>query len=72
MLDYKKAFYQAHKDELLPKLRERRKEYYTKNRDTEKAKSLARYYYNKGQVETAVGILAEAGVEPPAGWNTPA
>lgn len=73
ILAYQRERYARIKDDLLPRIRERRKVLYEKNRESEKARSLARYYYHKkNDYETASLILLNAGLNPPASWNTPA
>lgn len=69
VLAQKHEYYMANRETLLPRLRERRNEYYWNNRDVERARNLARYYYKKGDLDSAKAILAEAGLEFPARWG---
>jgi hypothetical protein len=64
----KKAYYHKNREVLLAKNKERRIRFYHQNQEVEKAKSLARYYFKKGELETAKGVLEGVGVEFPASW----
>jgi hypothetical protein len=73
VLAYQRERYARIKDELLPKIRTRRRALYQKNQESERARSLAKYYYfKKNDYEMAYYILGSQGLNPPASWIPPA